>query len=107
MRSEFQDAQQPQQIIQRMVINFLALAEASREDDRVLRYLNLLVAMDADDFEFRAKRMEIRARTGRLTEAIEDIDWFISQPDEVVVKDVIRELRADLEKKIAVQNAER
>lgn len=107
MRSEFQDAQQPQQIIQRMVINLLALAEASREDDRVLRYLNLLVAMDADDFECRAKRMEIRARTGRLTEAIEDIDWFISQPDEVVVKDVIRELRADLEKKIEVQNAER
>ncbi len=97
MRREFVEAQTPLQIIQRMVTNLLALAELSRDDDRVLRYLELLVALDENDFQHRAKRMEIRSRTGRLAEALVDLDWFMTQPDEAINKDALQELRSELE----------
>ena len=103
MRPEFLEAQTATQIVQRMVTNLLALAEQSRDDDRVLRYLELLVSLDESDFQHRAKRMEIRARSGRLAEALEDLDWFTNQSDEVINKDALYELRSDLERQLNAQ----
>ncbi len=105
MRPEFLEAQQPKQIIQRMVTNLLALAEQTRDDDRVLRYLELLVALDESDFQHRAQRMEIRARSGRIAEALEDLAWFTEQSDEVINKDALFELRSDMERQLEAQEA--
>ena len=56
------------------------------------------MAMDAESPEFRAKRLELRARSGRLTEAIEDANWFINSQTADVDKDRLAELRAELER---------
>ena len=58
----------------------------------------LLVALDPDDPEFRAKRLEIRARSGRLSEAISDADWFIENRPDGTNADRLYELRAALER---------
>lgn len=95
---QFFEAQSPEAIIQRMLVNLLNLAENSRDDERVLRYLEMLVAMEPDALEFRAKRLEIRARTERLAEAIQDVDWFLNQESDAIDKDRLYELRAELQR---------
>jgi len=97
---EFFEAQSAQKIVQRMLINLLNLAETERDNERVLRYLETLVAMEPTNLEFRAKRLEIRARTGRLLEAIADADWFIEQRKEDGDVDRLYELRADLQRQL-------
>ena len=78
----FLEPQNAVQIIERMLQNLLALAERDRDDRRVLRYLELLVSVAGDDPEFRAKRLEMRARTGNPQAALEDANWFLeTQPD--------------------------
>ena len=100
---QFFESQTPIQIIRRMLVNLLGLAERDREDDRVLRYLEILVALDEDDPEMRAKRLEIRARSGRLEEALTDADWFIDNLPEGTNTDRLYELRAALERQLEAQ----
>lgn len=103
---DFFEGQKPRDIVRRMIVNLLGLAERSREDDRVLRYLEALVALDEADPEFRAKRLEMRARTGRLTEAIEDADWFINNKPEGTNVDSLYELRGSLEQQAELQKTQ-
>jgi len=100
---QFFEPQTHVQIIRRMLVNLLGLAERDREDDRVLRYLEILVALDEKDPEMRAKRLEIRARSGRLQEALTDADWFIDNLPEGTNMDRLYELRAALERQLETQ----
>ena len=100
---QFFEPQTPVQIIRRMLVNLLGLAERDREDDRVLRYLEILVALDEEDPEMRAKRLEIRARSGRLEESLTDADWFIDNLPEGTNTDRLYELRAALERQLETQ----
>lgn len=95
---EFFVPQTAKQIIERMLRNLLSLAERDRNDEQVLRYLEALVALNAQEPDFRARRLEIRARTGRLAEAIEDADWFIRELPEGTNSDRLYELRAQLQR---------
>ncbi|MEQ9411857.1 MAG: transglutaminase family protein [Fuerstiella sp.] len=101
---EFFTAQTPDQIVKRMLQNLLNLAEAERDNERVLRYLETLVAIDPEDHESRAKRLEIRARTGRLSEAIRDVDWFIEQQPAGTNPARLYELKAELQRQLDQQN---
>lgn len=74
---QFLEPQNAVQIIERMLRNLLALAERDRDDRRVLRYLEVLVSLAGDNPTFRAKRLEMRARTGHPQAALEDADWFL------------------------------
>lgn len=93
----FREAKSPREIIERMQLNLLSLAEARRDDASVLRYLETLVMLDPMSVEFRAKRLEMRARTGRLQMAIDDASWFIQEQPPGVDVERVRELRTTLE----------
>jgi regulator of sirC expression with transglutaminase-like and TPR domain len=96
----FREARTAVQIIERMLMNLLGIFESRREDDSVLSCLETLVAVIPENIEYRAKRLEMRARTGRIQMAIEDADWFIrTQPDGVDVERV-RQLRQTLEEQL-------
>lgn len=101
---QFFEAQKPVDIVKRMIINLLGLAEQQRKDESVLRYLEALVAIAPDDPSFRAKRLEIRARSGRLAEAIADADWFIDNQPDGTNLDSLYELRANLSVEAEEQN---
>jgi len=87
-------------IIERMLMNLLSIAESRRDDDQVLALLETLTTVSPENVEYRAKRLEMRARTGRTQMAIDDADWFIrTQPDGVDVERV-RQLRQTLEEQL-------
>lgn len=94
--SEFFQPQQPVAIVQRMLRNLLNLAESQRDSERILRYLDTLLAIDGSQLEFRVKRLEVRARTQRLTEAIAEVDWFLEKQPDGLDEDRLYELRAEL-----------
>jgi regulator of sirC expression with transglutaminase-like and TPR domain/CBS domain-containing protein len=87
-------------IIERMLMNLLSIAESRRDDDQVLALLETLTTVSPENVEYRAKRLEMRARSGRTQMAIDDADWFIrTQPDGVDVERV-RQLRQTLEEQL-------
>ncbi len=75
----FRDATTTPQIIERMLLNLLHPAERRRDDEAVLSCLETLVELFPDNPDYRARRLEIRARTGRLRMAIFDAQWFIDE----------------------------
>ncbi|MCH2203631.1 MAG: trypsin-like peptidase domain-containing protein [Fuerstiella sp.] len=104
MKPEYLEPQNATQIIERMLRNLLGLAEQDRNDPRVLRYLELLVAISEDNPEFRAKRLEMRARTGHPNMALEDVNWFFeTQPDGIDLQQ-LQQLKTRLEAKIVGPN---
>ncbi|MCH2210649.1 MAG: trypsin-like peptidase domain-containing protein [Fuerstiella sp.] len=104
MEPEYLEPQSATRIIERMLRNLLGLAEHDRSDQRVLRYLELLVTISGDNPEFRAKRLEIRVRTGHPTMALEDVDWFYTtQPDGIDLQQ-LQQLKTRLEADIPGQN---
>ena len=104
--SEFFQPQSTDAVVQRMLRNLLKLAEAQRDNERVLRYLDTLVMLDSTQLEFRVKRLELRARTQRFAEAIVDVDWFLKNESDGIDEDRLYELRADLQRQLDRQLAE-
>ncbi len=102
---QFRVPQTPVQICERMLGNLLGLAESERDETAVLRYLETLVTLVPTSVEYRAKRLEMRARTGRLTNAVDDANWFIEKQPEGVDLERVRDLRATLESELARQQA--
>lgn len=102
---QFRMPQTPVQICERMINNLLGLAEGERDEAAVLRYLETLVTLVPSNPEYRAKRLEMRARTGRLTNAIEDANWFIEHQPDGVELERVRDLRTTLETELARQQA--
>jgi regulator of sirC expression with transglutaminase-like and TPR domain len=96
----FREPASTPKIIERMLMNLLGIAESRRDDDQVLALLETLTTVSPDNIEYRAKRLEMRARTARIQMAIEDADWFIrTQPDGVDIERV-RQLRQTLEQQL-------
>ncbi len=102
---QYRVPQTPVQICERMLNNLIALAEGERDEGAVLRYLETLVTLVPTSVEYRAKRLEMRARTGRLTNAVDDANWFIEQQPDGVDLERVRELRATLETELSRQQA--
>ena len=102
---QYRMPQTPVEICERMLNNLLALAESDRDEVAVLRYLETLVTLVPGSPEYRAKRLEMRARTGRLTNAIDDANWFIEHQPDGVDLERVRELRVTLETELSRQQA--
>jgi regulator of sirC expression with transglutaminase-like and TPR domain len=101
----FREARSTRQILERMLTNLLNLAESQRRDPDVLSCLETLALIDPTNVEYRAKRLEMRARTGRLQMAIEDASWFISEQPAGVDVERVRELRQSLEMQLERQKS--
>ena len=103
---QFRVPQTAVQICERMIGNLLGLAEREKDDAAVLRYLETLVTLVPTSPEYRAKRLEMRARSGRLTNAIDDANWFLEHQPDGIDLERLRELRTTLETDLARQQAE-
>ena len=103
---QFRVPQTSAQICERMIGNLLGLAESEKDDAAVLRYLETLVMLVPASPEYRAKRLEMRARTGRLTNALDDANWFLEHQPDGIDLERLRELRTTLESELARQQAE-
>ena len=103
---QFRVPQSTVQICERMIGNLLSLAEREKDDTAVLRYLETLVMLVPTSPEYRAKRLEMRARTRRLANALEDANWFLEHQPDGIDLERLRDLRATLESELARQTAE-
>lgn len=103
---QFRVPQTSVQICERMIGNLLGLAEREKDDAAVLRYLETLVMLVPTSPEYRAKRLEMRARTGRLTNALDDANWFLEHQPDGIDLERLRELQTTLESELARQQAE-
>lgn len=92
----FREAASTPQIIERMLLNLLHPAERRRDDEGVLSCLETLAELFPDNPDYRARRLEIRARTGRLRMAISDADWFIDKRPAGVNIERVHALRQSL-----------
>ena len=72
----------PVAILFRLLSNLRNLAERDRDDERVLRYLEAMIAIQPSNIEPRGIRAALRFRTGRVAAAIADLDWFIENEPE-------------------------
>ena len=81
------------QIVERMFRNLIGLAEQNRETNRLLRYMDTLVRLFPQEVEFRAKRVDLNARTGQIDAAIDDIDWFLKHKPAGVEVEKLQEFR--------------
>ena len=81
-------------IIVRMLSNLFGSAS---EDEARLHYADTIVAADPDGIEFRALRIDLQIRTGRIEEALTDIDWMLKKKPPGMDVRKVRELRRNLE----------
>ena len=101
---QFTEVSTSQQIIERMLRNLLNLAESDRDDRQVLKYLEVLLALSSDNSEFRAKRLELRARSGLIEAAIEDADWFLEHQPRGADIGRLEQLKAGLQQQLRPEN---
>ena len=94
---EFLRAQSKREIVVRVLRNLQNVAGDEQDLDAQLRYVETLVALEPESPEFRAHRTDLRMRTRRLAEAIEDVDWFLRQKPPGADLDHLQELRQVLE----------
>ena len=65
-----------------MFRNLIGIAESGEDYERLLSYLDTQVILQPASIEYRAKRIDVNARTGRVDDAIADIDWIIEREPE-------------------------
>ena len=76
-----------------MLHNLLGAAEREDDNEGMLRYLNVIVALDEGSGIDRWMRAVLRFRSGRHREAAEDLDWLLERGVEGVNKAEVEELR--------------
>lgn len=84
-------------MVVRMLHNLLGLAQSADESERVLRYLDAILAVEPNALQERAMRALVRRRTGRKRAALADLDWFIQHEPEGIDLDQVRRMRSQFE----------
>lgn len=100
MVESFLEASPPKAILQRMLSNLRGVAEDDRDVDSILRYLDTSLVIDPNSLEHRARRIDIRIRSGRIREALVDIDWMLDKRPEGMDVNQVLQLRANLEARL-------
>lgn len=85
-------------IVLRMLHNLLNVAAAEKDGDSVLRYLDGIVALDADAHEERFMRAVFRYRAGQNARALEDCEHLLKHAPAELDLDQVRDLRRVLQK---------
>ncbi len=101
----FRDAKTPAEILERLTMNLLSIAENEQDEASILRYLETLVVIAPQNIEHRSKRLAMRARSGRLTMAIADADWFLKNVPDSIDVERLRGLRQSLEEQLERQKS--
>jgi serine protease Do len=96
----FLDASPPKAILLRMLSNLRGVAEEDRDLDSILRYLDTAIVIDPDSLENRARRIDMRIRSGRISEALVDIDWMLDKRPEGMDVNQVLQMRAELEARL-------
>lgn len=94
---EFLKAQPKREIIKRMLRNLLNLARDDEDIPSMLRYVETMIAIDADLLQERWLRAVLRYQTGRITEAMADADFLLEKSPEGFDLRRIHEFRNYLE----------
>ena len=87
-------------ILVRMLANLRGAVEEENDVEASLRYVTTALAIDPNDLESRARRIQLRGTTGRLAGAIEDIDWMLEKRPEGLDVGRVLQFRADLEARL-------
>lgn len=91
------EAATPKAIVLRMLSNLRGVAEKERDVDALRRYIDTILAIDAEHLEARAFRIDLNIRSKRFKDAVSDIDWMLNKkPAGLEVEQVLR-LRGQLE----------
>ena len=80
----FLEPASPKNILMRMLNNLLGLAQDEEDKEGMLRYLEVLMALDETHVQNRGMRAIVRFETGRKQAAIDDLDYFLdTRPPEL------------------------
>ena len=78
-------------ILMRMLNNLLGLAQDEEDKESMLRYLEVLMALDETHVQNRGMRAIIRFETGRKQAAVDDLDNFLdTRPNELDLDQIQR-----------------
>lgn len=100
LAAAFLEASPPKSILIRMLNNLRGVAEEDGDVDSVLRYLGTALVIDPDNLESRARRIDIEIRSGRISDALVDIDWMLDKRPEGMDINRVLQLRSDLEHRL-------
>ena len=78
-------------ILMRMLNNLLGLAQDDEDKEAMLRYLEVLMAIDPTHVQNRGMRAIVRFETGRKQGAVDDLDYFLdTRPPELDLDQIQR-----------------
>lgn len=87
----FLESSSPKLILMRMLNNLLGLAQDEQDKEAMLRYLEVLMALDETHVQNRGMRALIRYETGRKQAAVDDLDYFLdTRPAELDLNQIQR-----------------
>ena len=100
LRDEDLEAAEARAITVRMLRNLLGLAHEERDFAAALRYVEAILAVDAEQAEARWMRIGLLAEAGRIATALTSIEAVIANPPEGVDVHRIMELRDYLQERL-------
>jgi len=80
-------------IVTRMINNLMGLAQQKEDKESMLRYAELMMALDSHSVQSRGMRAILRFETGRKKSAIADLDWFLEHRPANLDLDRIQQMR--------------
>lgn len=87
------------QILQRMLMNLVGLAQRDSDTTRLRQYLEAMVILAPDAVRFRGMRAIARFEAGRHQAALADLDWFLENEPPGIDLERIREMRMLFERR--------
>lgn len=87
------DASPKRQVLLRMIANLWGLARSHTDGESMLRYAEARVAVDPDEPSYRDERAQLRAFGGRLSAAVEDLDWLLERQPNGIDLERIHQMR--------------
>ena len=91
------EAQQPREIVQRMLQNLMNVANTKEDMEASLRYVDAILAINPESPHHRLFKAVLCLNTGRIEEGLTETEWVLErQPEEVAIEQVYR-LKATLE----------
>lgn len=92
----FLESQTKRAIVQRILRNLWNVALGQEDRESMLRYTDTLLRIDESSAEHRWFRALLQLQTGRLDEAVEDVDWLLENPSPQINPLEVRQLRQHL-----------
>jgi regulator of sirC expression with transglutaminase-like and TPR domain len=77
----------------RMLHNLLNVADREKDSAAILRYLDAIVAVDAEAAEARALRAGVLYQQGDRQGALKDVDWLLEHEPDGLDLDRVRQMR--------------